>query len=51
MTIKKDSINLDAYAAILHSAESGIPFEDYMNKVSDYGRKRIRMITKGLKNE
>jgi hypothetical protein len=51
MTVKKDSINLDAFAAIVHAAEMGIPFEEYMNKVSDYGRKRVRMIQKGLKND
>ena len=48
MTIKKDSVELDAFAAILHAAENGVPFEQYMKRVSDYGRKRIRMISKDL---
>jgi hypothetical protein len=49
MTAKKIPVELDAYSCILHAAECGISFEDYMHKVSDYGRKRIRMIQKGLK--
>jgi len=48
MTIKKDSVELDAFSAILHAAENGVPFEQYMKRVSDYGRKRIRMISKDL---
>ena len=49
MTAKKISKEPDAMACILHSAESGVPFEEYMKSVADYGRKRIRMIQKGLK--
>lgn len=49
MTAKKNSIELDAYACILHAAEKGISFEEYLSKCSDYGRKRIRMISKNLK--
>ena len=49
MTTKKDSVELDSYSCILHAAERGVSFEDYMKKVADYGRKRIRMIQKGLK--
>jgi len=51
MTAKKDCVNLDAYACILHAAEMGIPFESYMAKVCDYGKKRIRMISKGMEEE
>jgi len=49
MTTKKDSVELDAMSCILHSAEAGVAFETYMHRVTDYGRKRIRMIQKGLK--
>lgn len=49
MTAKKISRELDAMSCILHAAETGIPFEEYMKSVADYGRKRIRMIQKGLK--
>lgn len=49
MTAKKISTELDAYSCILHAAEKGIPFEVYMDHVRDYGRKRIRMISKSLK--
>lgn len=49
MTQKKNSKELDAMSCILHSAELGVPFEEYMHLVTDYGRKRILMISKGLK--
>ena len=49
MTVKKVSTELDAYSCILHAAEAGCSFEEYMNRVRDYGRKRIRMIQRGLK--
>jgi hypothetical protein len=48
MTTKQDFITLDAMACILHSAELGIPFKQYMDDVADFGRKRIRMMQKGL---
>ena len=48
MTAKKLSTELDAYACILHAAETGCSFEEYMKRVGNYGRKRIRMIQKGL---
>ena len=49
MTSKKDSVSLDTMSCILHAAERGCGFEEYMDKVRDYGRKRIRMISKELK--
>jgi hypothetical protein len=49
MTTKKDSMTLDTMSCILHAAEQGVPFEAYMQRVTDYGRKRIRMISKELK--
>ena len=49
MTSKKDQKELDAMQCILHSAELGIRFEDYIDKIADFGRKRIRMISKELK--
>ena len=49
MTTKKDSMVLDTMSCILHAAEQGVAFETYMKRVSDYGRKRIRMISKDLK--
>lgn len=48
MTAKKDSMALDTMSCILHAAEQGVSFETYMNRVRDYGRKRIRMISKDL---
>lgn len=48
MTKKQDPKELDTMSCILHAAEAGVPFEEYMKKVTDYGRKRIRMISKGL---
>jgi len=49
MTTKKDSMALDTMSCILHAAEQGVAFETYMKRVEDYGRKRIRMISKDLK--
>ena len=49
MTTKKDSMALDTMSCILHAAEQGVAFETYMHSVTDYGRKRIRMISKELK--
>jgi|APCry1669189101_1035198.scaffolds.fasta_scaffold987350_1 hypothetical protein len=51
MTTKKDCVALDTMSCILHAAEQGVSFEIYMHRVTDYGRKRIRMIGKGLKGE
>ena len=48
MTTKEDSMALDTMSCILHAAEQGVAFETYMDRVRDYGRKRIRMISKGL---
>lgn len=49
MTQKQNPVELDAMGCILHAATQGVAFEDYMEKVADYGRKRIRMIQKGLR--
>ena len=49
MTKKKIGKELDAFACIQHAAELGQPFEEYMESVTDFGRKRIRMIQKGLR--
>ena len=49
MTAKQDRVALDTMSCILHAAEMGVSWEDYCEKVLDYGRKRIRMISKGLK--
>jgi hypothetical protein len=49
MTAKKDCKALDTMACILHAAEQGVGFEEYLDRVRDYGRKRIRMISKDLK--
>lgn len=49
MTLKKDAMALDTMSCILHAAEQGVSFESYMDRVRDYGRKRIRMIAKELK--
>ena len=51
MTTKEDSTTLDTMSCILHAAEQGVAFETYMDRVRDYGRKRIRMISKGLVEE
>ena len=41
MTTKKDSMALDTMSCILHAAEQGVGFETYMQRVCDYGRKRV----------
>ena len=51
MTTKKDSMALDTMSCILHAAEQGESFESYMDRVRDYGRKRIHMIARELKHE
>ena len=49
MTTPKDRVSLDTMSMIQHSAEMGVSWEEYCKKICDYGRKRIRMISKGLK--
>jgi len=44
MTKKQLSTELDAYAIILHAAQSGIAIDEYIAKVSDYAHKRVRML-------
>jgi hypothetical protein len=44
MTKKLISTELDAYAVILHAAQSGVPLDEYLDKVKDYAHKRIRML-------
>lgn len=51
MTRKQDPVEIDTMSCILHAAQSGVAFEEYIRRVTDYGRKRIRMISKGLKEE
>jgi hypothetical protein len=45
MTKKQNSVELDAYACILHAAQSGVTFKVYVKKIEDYGSKRLRMVT------
>ena len=45
MTAKKNSIELDAYAIIVHAAERGVAIDEYVARVHDYASKRLRMIT------
>ena len=44
MTKKQIPTEIDAYSIILHSAQQGIPLDDYIDKVHDYAMKRIRML-------
>lgn len=44
MTKKQIPTELDAYAIILHAAQTGVSLDDYIGKVSDYAHKRIRML-------
>jgi hypothetical protein len=44
MTKKQIPTELDAYAIILHAAQSGVKLDDYIDKVRDYAQKRIRML-------
>jgi len=45
MTKKQDPVELDAYACILHAAQRGVTFKQYVKKIEDYGCKRLRMVT------
>ena len=51
MTAKQDPFKVDAMNCIHHAAELGMPIDRYTAKVTDYARKRIRMISKGLSDE
>ena len=44
MTKKQIPTELDAYSIILHASQSGVPLNDYIDKVRDYANKRIRML-------
>ena len=44
MTVKKDSVELDAYMCIVHAAERGVTLNEYMNKVNVYAHKRLNMV-------
>lgn len=44
MTKKQIATELDAYSIILHASQSGVPLDDYIDKVRDYATKRIRML-------
>lgn len=48
MTSKQNPVQLDAYACIHHAAEAGIPISQYIARVEDFARKRVKMIGKGL---
>jgi hypothetical protein len=49
MTRKQNPILLDIDSCILHSAQTGIPFEEYVERVARDGRKKIKVMVKGLK--
>ena len=40
--------DLDVDSCILHSAQTGIPFEEYMKRVTRDGRKKITRMIEGL---
>ena len=46
MTTKLNPVEIDAYSQIQHAAQKGEGFDKYVERVRDYGRKRIRMISK-----
>ena len=48
MTAKQNPIILDIDSCILHSAQTGIPFEEYMKRVTRDGRKKIKRMIDGL---
>ncbi len=48
MTTKLNPVEIDAYSLIMHAAQKGESFDKYVERVKDYGRKRIRMISKGV---
>jgi hypothetical protein len=50
MTKKQDPLELDSYACILHAAQRGVTFKEYVKKVEDFGCKRLRMVT-GVKEK
>jgi hypothetical protein len=51
MTRKRNPIVLDIDSCILHAAQTGIPYEEYMKRVERDGRKKIRILIRGLQNE
>ena len=48
MTAKQNPIVLGIDSCILHSAQTGIPFEEYMKRVTRDGRKKIKRMIEGL---
>ena len=49
MTKKLNPYELDAFALINHAAQEGVPLEEYTDRVTQYARKRVRMICKGMR--
>jgi len=49
MTRKQNPIILDTDSCILHAAQTGVPFEEYMHRVTRDGRKKINRLMEGLK--
>jgi hypothetical protein len=48
MTAKQNPYEIDAMACIMHAAQEGVPIDTYTKRVTDYARKRIRMVAVGV---
>ena len=44
MTKKLNPVELDAYQIIAHAAQAGMSLNEYVKRVDDYAKKRIRML-------
>lgn len=44
MTKKLNPVELDAYQIIAHAAHAGMSLNEYVKRVDDYAKKRIRML-------
>lgn len=44
MTKKLNPVELDAYQIITHAAQAGMSLDDYVKRVDDYAKKRLRML-------
>jgi hypothetical protein len=51
MTTKQNPVEIDAYSIILHAAQKGMPLGEYLAKVDDYAHKRMRLVTRGMRDE
>ncbi len=49
MTRKQNPIVLDIDSCILHAAQTGTPFEEYIERVARDGRKKVSVLARGLK--